>query len=83
LLQTGASCRKLLIVDRRLGFAGGMNIGDRQLAEGPSPPEPRTGGALRGPGRRLRALYARTAGRPQPAAAAARRRGGPVFALSL
>jgi cardiolipin synthase len=29
--------RKLLIIDRRLGFAGGMNIGDRQLVLGPSP----------------------------------------------
>jgi cardiolipin synthase len=29
--------RKLLIVDRERCFAGGMNIGDRQLAQGPSP----------------------------------------------
>lgn len=29
--------RKLLIIDRRSAFAGGMNIGDRQLAEGSSP----------------------------------------------
>lgn len=29
--------RKLLVVDRKLGFAGGMNIGDRQLVDGPSP----------------------------------------------
>jgi cardiolipin synthase len=29
--------RKLLIVDRERCFAGGMNIGDRQLARGPSP----------------------------------------------
>jgi cardiolipin synthase len=29
--------RKLLITDRRLCFAGGMNIGDRQLANGNSP----------------------------------------------
>jgi cardiolipin synthase len=29
--------RKLLIVDRRITFAGGMNIGDRQLVEGASP----------------------------------------------
>ena len=28
--------RKLLIVDRRVSFAGGMNIGDRQLVNGPS-----------------------------------------------
>jgi len=28
--------RKLLIVDRRVSFAGGMNIGDRQLLTGPS-----------------------------------------------
>lgn len=29
--------RKLLITDRAVTFAGGMNIGDRQLLEGPSP----------------------------------------------
>ena len=29
--------RKLLIADRSVSFAGGMNIGDRQLLEGPSP----------------------------------------------
>jgi cardiolipin synthase len=29
--------RKLLIVDRQVCFAGGMNIGDRQLVDGPSP----------------------------------------------
>lgn len=29
--------RKLLIADRKVCFAGGMNIGDRQLASGPSP----------------------------------------------
>jgi len=29
--------RKLLITDRRVTFAGGMNIGDRQLVNGPSP----------------------------------------------
>jgi len=29
--------RKLLIVDRSVAFTGGMNIGDRQLIEGPSP----------------------------------------------
>jgi len=29
--------RKLLITDRRVTFAGGMNIGDRQLVDGPSP----------------------------------------------
>jgi cardiolipin synthase len=29
--------RKLLITDRRISFAGGMNIGDRQLLHGPSP----------------------------------------------
>jgi len=29
--------RKLLITDRRVVFAGGMNIGDRQLVDGPSP----------------------------------------------
>jgi len=29
--------RKLLIVDRAVSFAGGMNIGDRQLINGPSP----------------------------------------------
>lgn len=29
--------RKLLITDRKLVFAGGMNIGDRQLVDGPSP----------------------------------------------
>jgi cardiolipin synthase len=29
--------RKLLIADRSVSFAGGMNIGDRQLVEGPSP----------------------------------------------
>lgn len=29
--------RKLLIVDRRVAFAGGMNIGDRQLVTGGSP----------------------------------------------
>jgi len=28
--------RKVLITDRRVVFAGGMNIGDRQLVEGPS-----------------------------------------------
>ena len=28
--------RKILLVDRRVAFAGGMNIGDRQLAEGSS-----------------------------------------------
>jgi cardiolipin synthase len=29
--------RKMLLVDRAQCFAGGMNIGDRQLVEGPSP----------------------------------------------
>jgi len=29
--------RKLLITDRTVSFAGGMNIGDRQLLDGPSP----------------------------------------------
>lgn len=29
--------RKLLITDRQITFAGGMNIGDRQLVNGPSP----------------------------------------------
>jgi len=29
--------RKVLIADRRVTFAGGMNIGDRQLVHGPSP----------------------------------------------
>lgn len=29
--------RKLLIADRKFGFAGGMNIGDRQLVNGDSP----------------------------------------------
>lgn len=29
--------RKLLIVDREIAFAGGMNIGDRQLLDGTSP----------------------------------------------
>ena len=29
--------RKLLIIDRQVTFAGGMNIGDRQLVNGPSP----------------------------------------------
>ncbi len=29
--------RKLLITDRQVTFAGGMNIGDRQLVNGPSP----------------------------------------------
>ena len=29
--------RKMLVVDRSRCFAGGMNIGDRQLVEGPSP----------------------------------------------
>lgn len=29
--------RKLLIVDQQLGFAGGMNIGDRQLFDGDAP----------------------------------------------
>jgi cardiolipin synthase len=29
--------RKLLITDRKVTFAGGMNIGDRQLVNGPSP----------------------------------------------
>jgi cardiolipin synthase len=29
--------RKLLIADRKVVFAGGMNIGDRQLVDGPSP----------------------------------------------
>jgi cardiolipin synthase len=29
--------RKLLIVDRQVAFAGGMNIGDRQMVDGPSP----------------------------------------------
>lgn len=28
--------RKILVTDRKLGFAGGMNIGDRQLVDGPS-----------------------------------------------
>lgn len=28
--------RKVLVVDRNLAFAGGMNIGDRQLVDGPS-----------------------------------------------
>lgn len=31
------SHRKLLIVDQQLGFAGGMNIGDRQLLSGDAP----------------------------------------------
>jgi cardiolipin synthase len=29
--------RKILAVDREVAFAGGMNIGDRQLIQGPSP----------------------------------------------
>ncbi|MBT8047283.1 MAG: cardiolipin synthase [Xanthomonadales bacterium] len=29
--------RKVLILDRKITFAGGMNIGDRQLVNGPSP----------------------------------------------
>lgn len=29
--------RKILAVDREVAFAGGMNIGDRQLVDGPSP----------------------------------------------
>ena len=29
--------RKILAVDREIAFAGGMNIGDRQLVQGPSP----------------------------------------------
>jgi len=29
--------RKILIADRTVSFAGGMNIGDRQLLDGPSP----------------------------------------------
>ncbi len=30
--------RKLLIIDGRTGFTGGMNIGDRHLAQSPEPP---------------------------------------------
>lgn len=29
--------RKMLVLDRKLAFAGGMNIGDRQRVDGPSP----------------------------------------------
>ncbi len=31
--------RKILVADGRVAFAGGMNIGDRHLAEAPTPPE--------------------------------------------